>query len=218
MRLHALLLVLFLATSAMAGCLGGEDDSQAQPTGAGDASAEDEDQNEGDEQPQEEENGRESEREDSNDTNQAEEDPQGPEVTTIWHNGTVQGQSAPVLGPVCMFSCGSNSMTFDVPNETRGLVVEIAWEADASLLLDVDVPAEHCEADVGEDCRPESTSGDDGYLEVRLEDESLTPPGEWSASAWAEDSPTEAVEFTIVASTFHGGQVPPDYAKLDAGS
>lgn len=191
---RATLLALCLLTVGVAGCMG-------DGGGSGDAAEP------ASEDPLAEQN--------ETETNETPED-LGPTITTTWFNGSVQGQSLPTLGPFCVSSC-DNSMTFEVPNGTTGVLVEVAWEAEASIMLDVDVPSDACEAGSGQDCPPEQTSGSGGHLEVRLTQESQTPAGNWSASVWTEDSPSQPVEFTVAASSVQDGAMPSQFAKLGQG-
>lgn len=153
----------------------------------------------------------------ASETNTSDEEAQtaseGPQVNVTWFNGTVRGHRAPVLGAFCVETC-DNQFSFEVLENRTGLVVELAWEADASLLLDVDIPYEDCEASMGEDCPPEQTSGDSGHLAIRVTDPAELIAGNWTTSAWAEESLPEAVAFTIAVSQFDTAAPPSDYAKL----
>lgn len=190
MRLAALATCLLLLTAALAGCLAAEEDAEPTESDARLDAANDTPENA---------------------TNAP--DPTGADlnVTVTWFNGSVQGTQAPAAGHVCLLAC-DNRFSFNVTDDATGLLAEMSWEADASMLFDVDVPYEACEVSMGQDCPPESTSGEEGRLEIRLTDPSRVPPGEWDAAAWAQDSPTEPVAFTIAVSVFHG-EVPADYAK-----
>lgn len=191
---RAWILGLVLVTAGLAGCLGGDDEGDPADPAAEDDPLEDDNETEQEGEPED----------------------VGPNVTTTWFNSSVQGQSLPGTGPFCVSAC-DNSMTFQVPNGTTGLLVELAWEADASMMLDVDVPSEECQPEPGGDCPPEQTSGGEGLLEVRLTDESQIPAGEWSASVWAEDSPSEAVAFTLAATTFVDGEMPRQFSQVEQG-
>lgn len=142
---------------------------------------------------------------------------EGPQVNVTWFNGSVRGGSAPVLGAFCVETC-DNQFAFEVPEDRTGLVVELAWEADASLLLDVDIPFEACDASMGEDCPPEQTSGDGGHLAIRVTEASELVAGNWTTSAWAEDSLPEVVDFTIAVSQFDSAPPPADHARLAPSS
>lgn len=191
MHVRALLAALVLVTAAFAGCAdGGEEDSAAEPAG-------------------------ESELEQTNtsaanETDAEAEQPADEGPSLEWFNGSVRGQSAPGLGPVCLLDC-DNRFAFNVSENTSALVAEMVWEAEASMMLDVDIPYEECDAVVAQDCRPGAVSGSEGHL--RLESQDMVT-GEWMASAWAEDSPTQPVDVTIVVSQFEDTPVPPGYSQL----
>lgn len=142
---------------------------------------------------------------------------EGPQVNVTWFNGSVRGRSAPMLGAFCVETC-DNQFEFQAPENRTGLVVELAWEADASLLLDVDIPYDDCDASMGEDCPPEQTSGDSGHLVIRVTEASELVAGNWTTSAWAEDSLPEAVDFTIAVSQFDSAPPPGGYARLAPSS
>lgn len=217
MRPAALALALVLLTAGLAGCLGDED-ADATPTGGDDPddqSRPSDDANEetsedaGDPDEDEEESG-----EDDNDTSEeaSKATDEDPRVEIAWFNGSVRGQSAPVLGPFCVETC-DNQFAFTVSENVTGLVAELTWEAEASLLFDIDVPYEECGAGIDEDCPPASTSGDGGYLSISVSNPSDIVAGNWTASAWAEDNPTQAVDFTIAVSLFED-EIPRDYGEL----
>jgi hypothetical protein len=198
MRVSTPALAFVLLAAGLAGCLGGDEasdgaalDGQTQPA-ANDTSSDTSPANASDEP--------------------AEPVDTGPNLTVAWFNGSVRGQDAPMLGPVCIETC-DNQFSFEVPNATQALVAEVAWEAEASLLFDVDVPYETCEAGTMEDCPPEQASGSEGHLEIRVTDEAGIVTGKWTTSAWAEDRPVEPVDFTIVV-TQSDGELPSEAAKL----
>lgn len=138
---------------------------------------------------------------------------EGPQVEVAWFNGTVRGQSAPLLGPVCVETC-DNQFGVEVSENTTTLLGEISWEAEASLMFDLDIPYDRCEASTQEDCPPEAVSGAEGYLSIPVRQASDIVAGNWTAAAWAHDSPAEPVEFTIVVAQADG-ELPDDHALLD---
>lgn len=219
MRLSALALACLLLTAGLAGCLG-EDDADASDTGEDDLDdqsrpSDDEDTADEEADDSEEDEEESGEGEDSaEDGGAAKEEPadEGPPAEVAWFNGSVRGQSAPMLGPFCVETC-DNQFEFAVSENVTGLVAEIAWEAEASVMFDLDIPYEECGAGIGEDCPPESTSGSEGHLEIRVTEASEIVAGNWTASAWAEDSPTEAVAFTIAVSLFED-EIPQSYGEL----
>lgn len=225
MRLPALALACVLLTAGLAGCLGGDEadasqtgqddlDENSRPSdGSGEDSADDEDADDSGETEDEES----SEGEDSQeDSDAASGDPEaadeGPRVDVAWFNGSVRGQSAPMLGPFCVETC-DNQFQVELDGNETALLAEIAWEAEASIMFDLDIPYEECGAGIGEDCPPASTAGDGGYLAIRVTQASDIVAGNWTASAWAEDSPTEAVGFTIAVSLF-ASDIPNGYGEL----
>lgn len=236
MRTWLIALLLLLAGS-LAGCTGGEElqaTSDPEPTGGPeetDADANDSDSGDEasrpddaeDDDPEEETSEESSEDEDSEDEtsqeNDTAEDSQtqrsSPAVESQWFNGSVQGSGTPV-GFLCLASC-DNQFSLEVTEDARAIVAEMRWEADATMRFDVDVPEDACERDSGGDCQPPATSGEGGYLDVRVLDEAEVVAGNWSASAWADDSLAQPVDFTIVVSQFGDGQVPEDFTRMDRG-
>lgn len=191
MRSRALLLALTLLAAGLAGCADGSGDPATEsPDADGDVET--------------------ANTTPENETTSEEAAPadEGPRVQ--WFNGSVQGQHVPAVGSVCLLAC-DNQFTFDVPDNTTALLGEIAWETDATMRFDLDIPYDKCEAGMGEDCPPETDSGSEGYLRIQTTD---IATGEWHASAWAQDSPTQPVDITIAISQFDEDRVPPDYARL----
>lgn len=229
MRAPTIALALLLLTSALAGCTGGErldassnddavDAADAEETdGEAGQGAEDED-----DASDEEASGGTSSEEDGNQTGEDSEEGSSTVNETEtggdggldaqWFNGTVQGMRTPA-GVVCLLTC-DNEFSFGVSENATALIVEMAWDQDAGMMLDVDVPEQVCDGRTG-DCPPNSTSGEEGYLVLEIRDAEDLGAGEWSVSAWAEDSPLQPVDFTIVASAFTGDTVPDDYGKVD---
>lgn len=199
-RSLTLIVAVLLATAALAGCVGGDggDGSQAESASNGDEAG-NETANATGEEPS------------------AQTEPTGPNVAVDWFNGSAQGQAIPGLGASCLQpqAC-ENVFSFEVPNGTTALVAEMAWNRSTSLSLDLDVPSEECDVSFGQDCPPESESGQSPVV-IQLTNPADIPAGEWSIGVYAEDSPIEPTEFTIAVSVFEDDEVPSGYAKLAQG-
>lgn len=194
MRARGLLLAAILLTAGLAGCTGEDDPS------TGDAPSDNTSTEPANASPADE-------------TDEPEPDA-GPNVSVEWFNGTIRGVSPPVLGPACVVPCDNHVWDVEVPNGTSAIVAEMAWNASASMLFDVDPPPEECEFAPLQDCAPDSQTGNEGRLEIRVQPPDEVPAGSWETAGWAEDRPVEPVEFTIAVSLFEGDPVPSDYAKL----
>lgn len=200
MRKIALVLAVVLATGALAGCFGGDDMD-------GDA-----------EQASVQQPGGEEATNETNETDLEQED-LGPEVETVWHNGSAQGGSL-VATSYCFPGC-ENTYSIDVEENASAIVVELVWEADAELHLAVRAPLEYCETGPAglliTSC-PQGGMDDSGQSPARVEitdEEKLSMTGEWDVSVWPQDSYTSSAEFTSVASVLYDGQLPPDYTKVE---
>lgn len=187
MRRWTIALTVALLTAGLAGCMGSEEDagSTAAPSST---------------------NGTQTDANETQPTGEAGERDRN--VTVTWYNGTVQGANLPVVGPVCYLDCASTD--FEVPNGTTTLYAEVAWNASTTMSLDLDAP---CQAEAGEDCPPESQSGQ-SPLTVTVTDENLLSNQEWSAGVFADESPAQSTEFTLAISLFQGDPMPSDYGKL----
>lgn len=190
------MLGLLLLTGALAGCMGGDDESTESPsTGLEEASA------------------------NETETNETEPEDTGPELTRTWHNGTIDGGSLPTGGYYC--SPGGpcdNTMEFEVPQGTETIHVEAAWEQDASAWFNVSGP--ECESAfvVFEFCSPSKNTDGDSPLSIRFDSARTNTTGTWVADIWVDETTPTAIEPTIVATVVTDGELPSDYTALDGSS
>jgi hypothetical protein len=181
-------LALVLFTGGLAGCIGDDDAEQQNSDAAGDLGTNETDTNETD----------------------VDEDP-GPTLTKTWFNGSIEGGAAGT-GYYCSPAgpC-DNSMEFEVPNGTQTVLVEAAWEADASAFLDVGGECQQTSA--GRTCETRDSTSGGSPLAVTFDSPEVT--GTWGAVIWVdEDQPTQ-IEPTIVATVVEDGQLPNGYSAFD---
>lgn len=194
-RTSAVIVALLLATAALAGCVGGDDDgTEAQTEDLDEAAVNDSDTN-------------------------ASEDVDEPlfVATTSWHNGTMEGGSVPNAGWYCTpTSACENTLTFQVAEGTQAILVEAAWDGDANTWFNVSGP--NCESAlvVFQSCSPATDESGASPLSILIEDQRANASGEWAADVWVDESTPSQIELTIVATVVEEGSLPQGYSALDA--
>ncbi len=140
-------------------------------------------------------------------------------LATSSTNASITGAgSGAGVAYVCSPQDCDNVHTFELSPNATGLVLEAAWEPDASMYLAIEVPREHCTEDgtgLFLECPgPEPISG---QSPLRLEitgPETLAYTGEWTVRIWVDSPTPQSVQPTLWSTAAHGGPLPNGFSHV----
>lgn len=196
MRLGAVLVGCLLLTTAFAGCMGSGSSDEVQSSSTDDTPFGQDVANE------------------TNAKNTTPEDT-GPWIQTKTITGTVEGGATPAGFYYCapLGTCESGFEFEVAPNQTD-VLIEATWNQSVPADMDVDIPFDKCEAGGGEDCPPESVSGESPLRIEATGPDFEDKNGTWSGFIYPGQNAPSTIEYTIYVSLVSEGDLPRQYSNV----